>query len=253
MAAATEDLVALLDYLDVQQANVIGHDWGGGIAWHLAMTYPDRVKRLAVLNCPHPAAFAQVAQSNPGQILKSWYMFLFQLPTLPEWRASKDRFAWLINFGFGTAAPGVYSQADLEAYREAWGQPGSLTAMMDYYRDAIRNIADPEREAHTRTRVQVPTLIVWGDKDHYLDPMLAHASAAWCDAGRVAVVSGASHWLPNERPAEVNAHLRRFLLAPAGDLVERLINLEILLANSLNIKTPKLFQSPESSQGGATA
>lgn len=203
-----QDAADLIQHLQHESALVVGHDWGAGVAWWLALAHPDRVRRLVILNGPHPLAMIRALRRLPRQRRKSWYMLFFQLPWISEalWRRrglrdSAERLA-------GNARPGAFSEQDLEAYREAWSQPGALTGMLNWYR-ALR-YALPRPSSWT---VRPPTLILWGAQDSALELSLAQASAEVCEDARVVIFDQATHWLHLEEPEKVNQELVRFFHA----------------------------------------
>jgi epoxide hydrolase 4 len=200
-----DDVLALADAYGAATVRLVGHDWGGLVAWWVASRNPDRVDRLAILNAPHPAVVGAYMRHHPGQWLRSTYVGLFQLPRLPERLLTADRGRALRRALTTSSRPGAFTSADLDRYVEAWLQPGAMTGMLNWYRALVRlPRASPPR-------VRVPVLILWGRRDTALQPGLAEASLAICDAGRIRWYEQASHWLAHEEPASVNAELRAFL------------------------------------------
>jgi epoxide hydrolase 4 len=195
-----DDVLGLADVLGRDRFAVIGHDWGGVVAWHLAARNPERISRAAILNAPHPATLRRYARSHPSQALKSWYAAFFQLPLLPERALSAGGF-WALR---RVLRRGTFSDEDFRHYRDAWAQPGALTAMLNWYR-ALR--------LHRRatSRISVPVRVIWGDRDAFLDPGLAEAGAALCDDAEIIHLPDASHWLQYEDAEEVNRLLVEFL------------------------------------------
>ena len=149
-----EDVVGLLDAAGLPRASIVGHDWGGVVAWWLGLAHPDRVRRLAILNVPHPAVMRRHLLSSPRQLLRSWYVFFFQLPGLPERFLARDGFANLARAVRG-GRRGTCTDEDLALYREAWAQPGALTAMVNWYRAALRSAG----QRLPRLRASVETLL----------------------------------------------------------------------------------------------
>ena len=200
------DVVGLIDAAGRAKAFLVGHDWGGASAWWTAIKYPERVERLAILNSPHPRVMRQNLLHNRVQRKKSWYMFLFQIPFLPEQRMRKNN--WQVGGRAlqGTSRKGTFSEADVALYREAWSQPGAVTGMLNYYRAAFRS--RPARVSSSR--VTMPTLIIWGERDKFLERELAGQSIEMCDAGKLVFIEGASHWVQHEEPAQVNELLLKF-------------------------------------------
>jgi pimeloyl-ACP methyl ester carboxylesterase len=199
------DVLALADACGFATFRLVGHDWGGLVAWWVASRYPERIDRLAILNAPHPAVVGAYMRHHPGQWLRSTYVGLFQLPHLPERLLMADRCRALRRALSNTSRPGAFATADLDRYVEAWMQPGAMTAMLNWYRALVR------LPRTTPPRVRVPTLILWGRQDTALQPGLAEASLAVCDDGRINWYPRASHWIAHEEPAAVNADLIAFL------------------------------------------
>ncbi|WP_207461680.1 alpha/beta hydrolase [Azospirillum sp. SYSU D00513] len=199
------DVLRLADGAGRQRFSVVGHDWGGIVAWWLAIHHPDRLERAAILNAPHPATLARHMAAHPTQLLRSWYVAFFQIPGLPERLATAARFRLLERSMRSSSRPGTFTEDDLARYRAAWAQPGALTAMIDWYR-ALRLNPRPSTD-----RVRVPTLVIWGDRDAFLDRRLAEAAAALCDDARVEHLDAATHWVQHEEPERVNCLLIGFL------------------------------------------
>ena len=193
-----DDVVGLIDSSGRERATIVGHDWGGAIAWTIAMRSPERVSQLIVLNCGHPAAMMKRIATDPRQLLRSWYIFALQLPALPEGVLRAKNFRTLVRGLRGSSRPGTFSDADMARYREAWSHPGALTAMIAYYRAALRR-----RPPASSSRVTVPTHIVWGTGDRFLRRELANDSLRYCDRGRATYLD-ASHWVQHEEAARVS-------------------------------------------------
>jgi pimeloyl-ACP methyl ester carboxylesterase len=171
------------------------------------MHEPERLHRLAILNVPHPSAFQRALATTPRQWLRSWYALSFQLPALPEWVLRRNHWQAMAHSLQRSSRPGAFTEDDLVRYREAWVQPGALTAMLDWYRAALRHPA----RARRGPRIVTPTLILWGIHDVALEPSLAAASAARCADVRLVRFEDATHWLHLEEPARVNDLLLGFL------------------------------------------
>lgn len=191
----SRDIVDLIASEGRETAHVVGHDWGGVVAWDLALRFPDVVDRLAVVNAPHPVAFRQQLASNPEQLQRSWYGLYFQLPWLPERLSRYDDFRALERGLRETALPGTFTDEDLTHYRRAWEQEGALTGMLNWYRAIVRHPPDPPRD-----RLEQPTLVVWGEQDEALVPELGLASVQFCERGRLERLPETSHWVPHEEP-----------------------------------------------------
>lgn len=208
----TADIAGLIDAAGRKKAVVAGHDWGGGVAWALAMRDPERVEKLVALDCPHPVVMAKTLFRDVQQLKKSWYMFFFQLPFLPEKILTVDGGRKTFDLFRREAAPGAFTEEDFAQYSKAWSQPGAATGMIHWYRAFFRRPTSiPSGEA---ARIRVPTMLVWGTREQHLVRSMADESIALCDDGRLELVEGASHWVKDDAPDTVNALLEGFLGAP---------------------------------------
>ncbi|HET6865036.1 MAG TPA: alpha/beta hydrolase [Solirubrobacteraceae bacterium] len=201
------DIRDLIRERGLQRACLVGHDWGAAVAWVLAMAHPDVVERLAILNAPHPRRMLEALRRPGRQLAKSWYMFFFQLPGLPE-RAVRAGDWRGLRYGFEQdARPGAFTPADIERYREAWSQPGAATATINYYRASMRR---PRRAASgggggSFAPVTAPTLVIWGEHDRYLSSSLAEPSRDDVPGlERVVRLPEASHWVQHDEPDRVS-------------------------------------------------
>lgn len=204
-----DDVVGLIRHAGAERAAVVGHDWGGVIAWHLAMNRPEHLERLAILNAPHPALF-QRALRRPAQRRRSWYILFFQLPYLPELVCRWHRFALLRRtLMTGAVSRGRAGKQDLARYVEALHRPGALTAALNYYRAVVR---DTRRGAMPAPRViDVPTLVLWGERDPYLGPWLTEGLEEWVSDLRLERFPRAGHWVHVQAAEQVNRSLVGFL------------------------------------------
>jgi pimeloyl-ACP methyl ester carboxylesterase len=203
------DIVGLLDAVGRERAAIAGHDWGALVGWLLALEYPERVARLAILNVPHPKVLEDNLRHNMRQRVRSLYAAFFQLPGLPEWLLRAGNWRALAETMRRSACPGSFTTADLRRYRAAWARPGAITAMLNWYRAALRR--PPPRAADPR--VHVPTLMIWGAGDQALIREMAPQSIALCDDGRLHVIEDATHWVQHDAADRVNALLLDFLAA----------------------------------------
>jgi pimeloyl-ACP methyl ester carboxylesterase len=208
MGYLTHDVAALIQTCGAERATVVGHDWGGGVAWGFAMRYPHLLDRLAILNCPHPLRFLQ-ALRTPRQLLRSWYIFFFQLPWLPEASIRARDFAGLREtFRREPTRPGAFSEADIDRYVEAMARPRALTGAINYYRAFVQHGL---AERRLLRRIDAPVLVIWGERDRYLGQELAEPPRAWVPHARVERLPDASHWVQVDQPERVNALLCEFL------------------------------------------
>jgi pimeloyl-ACP methyl ester carboxylesterase len=204
-----KDVVGVLDAVTDSKAFVVGHDWGAGVSWYLAARYSERVSRAAMLSVPHPRIFVKNLITNPAQLRRSWYLFLFQLPWLPEFVLRRRDWALLVRVLRDTSPRGVFSDRDLEQYKKSWAKKGALTAMLNWYRAALlrpsKFAVDPEA-----SRVKVPALLIWGKNDQFVDEAMARESLQYCDDGHLEMFETANHWVQHEQPARVNNLLSQF-------------------------------------------
>src|SRR4051794_2802250 len=182
------DMLAILDALDIERAHVVGHDWGAGVAWSLALMAPERVDRLAVLSVGHPAAYGARTLADRE---KAWYMLLFQFPEAEELLRRDD---WALLREWAATHP------DLEQVIEDLARPGALTAGLNWYRAGVhpRGELAPPRSLPP---VQADTLGVWSDGDAFLlergmRESGAHVAGRW----RYERIAGAGHWMQLDAP-----------------------------------------------------
>lgn len=201
------DIVGLIDAAGQDQAILVGHDWGAAVAWWVANKYPQRLSRLGILNVPHHAVMRRHLRRNLAQMRKSWYIFFFQIPWLPEMLARADNWRAAVLALRGSGLSGTFSAEDVACYRRAWSQPGATTGMLNWYRALFRT--SPQRLASPR--ITVPTLIIWGARDAFLGREMAPPSVELCDDGRLEIIEEASHWVQHDEPDRVNALLLDFV------------------------------------------
>ena len=210
------DVVELIRALGHRRALLVGHDWGGAVAWATAIAFPQRIERLAILNAPHPGVFAEHLRRNPRQMRRSAYMGFFQLPALPELALSAGDYRGLIwAMRRGAARPEIFDAADVEAYKDAASKPGALTAALNWYRAAARQ-GYRGLLAGSGLRVPMPTTLVWGDRDPFLGAEMVPGTARFVPDLTVRMVPGAGHWVHQEEPEAVNGHLVDFFRPQAG-------------------------------------
>lgn len=207
--ALAGDVERLISHLGRERAAVVGHDWGGAVAWATAMLHPNRVWRLAILNVPHPYRFLSGLR-RPRQLRKSWYVFALQVPGPPGRAVQRAVFRWVEgNFRRDPVRPGTFSEEDVRLYGEAMGHPGALTAATNYYRALFRG--SPFRTRRLLRRIEAPVLVIWGERDRYLGADLADPDPAWVPNARVERLPQASHWVQQDAPERVNELLLDFL------------------------------------------
>jgi pimeloyl-ACP methyl ester carboxylesterase len=203
-----DDVSGLLDAAGVEKALLLGHDWGALVAWLFAMRRPERVERLVILNVPHPAC-AERELRRPRQLLRSWYVLFFQLPWLPE--------KLLARAGIGKVMrdSAVHEERFDASVREVYDRnaagPGALTAMLSYYRAALRGGGMRRQRALGFPVIDAPTLMVWGEQDVALTKETTYGTDRYVSDLTLRYLPDASHWVQQDAPEEVNAILEAWL------------------------------------------
>ncbi|MGF1535431.1 MAG: alpha/beta fold hydrolase [Elainellaceae cyanobacterium] len=206
------DIRGLVQNMGYSKAHIVGHDWGGAIAWHLAQQFPQVLHRLAILNAPHPQAFIRTLSNNMDQLWRSWYVLAFQVPALPE-RLIRMNLATFVKKVFQEQAirKGAFTQKDTAIYQAALEKPGVLSSAIDYY----RQILSPQtwlRQWRGHFPITVPTLVLWGEDDHLLSHNLTEGLENLVAAPfRLKLIPQCGHWIQQEVPQTVNRELLAFL------------------------------------------
>jgi pimeloyl-ACP methyl ester carboxylesterase len=201
-----QDCVELIAALGAGSVYVVAHDWGAMVAWQLAEKHPERVRRMVILNVPHPRVLKRTLAKSFRQKLKSWYIGFFQLPALPEKLLSVNNYALLAATLVRTSRRGTFTPADLQRYREAWSQPGAVKAMINWYR-ALRLRTEASGR---RGKITVPTLILWGVRDVALRQEMAQDSLTLCENAQLVLREDATHWIHLEESDFVNEKISAF-------------------------------------------
>ena len=212
-----EDVIGLIDALDYEKVNLVGHDWGAVVSWVLANKYPERLHHLGILNVPHPAVMKRFLQRDLEQLRRSWYVFFFQLPWLPEAGMRANDWRGAVRALRGSGKIHTFTDEDIEKYKEAWSQPGAITAMINWYRAVIRYQPPIPKDP----RIRVPTLMMWGTKDFALSHRMARPSMDYCDEGNLIFFPDATHWVQRDAADEVNHYLVDFIFDRKNDVMVR--------------------------------
>jgi pimeloyl-ACP methyl ester carboxylesterase len=170
------------------------------------------VDKLIVMNIPHPAKFLEGLRT-PQQLLRSWYIFFFQLPALPEWILKLNNYQLIADVFINMAVDKTaFTQADLDAYRDAAAKPGALTAIINYYRNSFQKLFRNPQTTQKRWEVlEMPTLMIWGENDIALGKKLTYGTEKYVNNLTVKYISNCSHWVQQEQPQLVNQYMREFL------------------------------------------
>jgi len=214
-----EDLRLLIDHLGGKPCVMVAHDWGGAVAWNFAAQHPDYLRKLVIINAPHPAIFARELRDNPDQQRASAYMNLFR-DGKAERVLAENHFARLTRMTLDAWAAngGTATAQDRRAYVDAWAQPGALTCALNFYRASP--LYPPEAGEVTAAdrltldpapfRVRVPTLVIWGERDEALLPGNLDGLEDQVSELTVRRVPDASHWVVHERPELIHRYIREF-------------------------------------------
>ncbi len=207
------DAAGLIKHAGVKRATIVGHDWGGFVAWSTALRFPELVEQLVVLNTPHPAALMRELR-KPPQALRFWYQVFFQLPWLPEAAIRAFNYRTLGSlFRRSSVRPGAFTDEDIRRYKAAFAQPGALTAALNYYRAVYHQPLRwlrPADQANLR-RIELPTLLIWGVRDVALTLALTYGLETWVPRIRVERIREAGHFVQHDAPERVNELLLTFL------------------------------------------
>jgi pimeloyl-ACP methyl ester carboxylesterase len=222
MPHLVEDVRALADHLGHRRFTLVGHDWGGAVAWAFAIRHPDRLDRLVIVNAPHPAVFARELRDNPLQQKASEYMLAFRSDKAERLLAENDYAALERIVLADLLASGRFTEADRAMYREAWARPDALTCGLNYYRAA--RVGPPARDGRPAsgtlgtpggpTTVTTPTLVIWGERDTALLTGNLVGLEAHVPDLTIERIPDGTHWVIHEQPERVNRLIRGFLARP---------------------------------------
>jgi epoxide hydrolase 4 len=224
MTSLVEDVRAFADHLSHGKKFVlVGHDWGGAVAWSFAIAHPDYLSKLVIVNAPHPGVFARLLTSDPEQQKASQYMLMFR-GEKAEAMLSDNNYAGLVGAVLGSGLKtGAFTEEDKQEYIKAWSQPGALTGGLNYYR--ANRVGPPvagkdtDQKASTGNfavdptalTVKVPTLVIWGEKDTALLTQNLDGLDQFVPQLTIKRIPDGTHWVIHEKPAEVNGDIRDFI------------------------------------------
>lgn len=202
-----DDITGLIDYFGHKKAHLAGHDWGAGVAWAVAAKQPEYIDKLACLQVPPTAVWRK--NQTLKQFLASWYMFFFQLPKLPERLLSHNDFERIvISLKTTTAKRRIFTNEDIAEYKNAWSQDGALTGALNYYR---ANVIKRMFGKQSNNKIKVPTLFIYGEKDHAVLPETVQNVGDFIDEDFQEVrIAESGHWVQAEATQTVTDSLREF-------------------------------------------
>lgn len=201
-----QDVIGLADAAGAEKFHLVGHDWGAAVAWVVASNHSERLASLSILNVPHPTAFLKLLKSDFRQVKRSWYMFVFLLPKLPEWLLRRNNYKFMRDSMVKTSVRGTFSAEEVEDYIQKWSLPEALRSMINWYRAELKKPGKLKLK-----KVPVPTHIIWGRKDQFLLQELAELSLPYCDNAELTYIDDAGHWLVHEQAEQVNELLLSFI------------------------------------------
>ena len=207
-----EDIRQLIAHLGAQRCILVGHDWGGAVAWAFAIFFPQFLEKLIIINSPHPVVFQRELRENPAQQQASQYMLTFRRPDAEE-RIGNNSPDGLVE---GSSLASVLSPEDLAMYRQAWAQPGALTAGLNYYRASglgpVTTEAGQELPPINQLPpITVPTLVIWGEQDKALLTGNLQGLDQYVSNLTIKRIPEGTHWVIHEQPTLVNKYIRDFI------------------------------------------
>jgi pimeloyl-ACP methyl ester carboxylesterase len=205
------DVGALIDAADCEEVVLIAHDWGAVIAWYFAMREIRPLNKLIICNVPHPGPMQKALKKGFAQLMKSWYIFLFQLPGLPEWLLRLRAEGLGEGIKKSSSRPEMYSDDVVRMYSENAAREGGMTAMINYYRALVRGGGGKRQGALGLPVIETPTLMVWGEDDMALSIASTYGTDEWVRDFTIRYLPRISHWVQQDAPDEVNAMMRAFL------------------------------------------
>ena len=204
----TQDVAALIDTSGAKKVTLIAHDWGALIAWTFAIMRLRPLERLIIMNVPHPRVF-QRELKRWEQRKKSWYIYFFQIPWLPErWLGRNDAKGIGQLFTRTSCNPENFGPEVRAVYSAAANRPGATKAMVNYYRALVRHGGEISMGDY---RIDIPTLLIWGEEDLALNIHCTEGTETWVPQIEVHRLPNVSHWVQQDAPDKVNAILKDWL------------------------------------------
>jgi len=211
-----EDVRTLAEHLGHKKFILAAHDWGGGVAWPFAMRHPEYLEKLIIINAVHPATFLRELRDNPAQQKASQYILVHRTRRAEE-ILSRNNYALLAsNLLEDGLKQGYFTEEDKKAYIEAWSQPGALTGGLNYYRATHLGSFTGESDdslsmGPSLFMVNVPTLVIWGEKDKWLLTGNLEGLEKYVPDLTIKRIPDGSHWVIHEKPRLVNSYIREFI------------------------------------------
>ncbi|RJT07442.1 alpha/beta fold hydrolase [Halococcus sp. IIIV-5B] len=204
MSKLSADVCELVHSEGQESAHIVGHDFGAFVAWNVALRQPSIVDRLGILNVPHPTVYRDTLRSDLRQIVRSWYVWFYQVPKLPEWTLGRNDMENMVASLELTSNPETFDEETVNLYREAWRHTG-ISPRINWYRGFRRS----DRPPHDI--VTQPTIVCWGQDDVALVSSMAESSIDYCENGQLRMFPDASHWVHHDEREEVTEALLHHL------------------------------------------
>jgi pimeloyl-ACP methyl ester carboxylesterase len=205
------DVAGLIEAAGAKETLLIAHDWGGFLAWIVAMKHPRLIHRMVILNMPHPAIFMRELR-RPAQLLKSWYILFFQIPLLPEFLLGIGRARLIARaIRLTSSDPARFPEEVVEVYRQNAARKGGVTSMLNWYRAALRGYSLKSGVDIVFSKIRVPTLFLWGSADRFFTDRARHGTEDYVSDLTFRLLPGVSHWVQQEAPEAVNTMLEAWL------------------------------------------
>lgn len=207
------DIQGLIESLGYSRAHIVGHDWGGAIAWHMAQKFPQYLNRMVILSAAPVQYFVQELVSNMDQLRRSWYILGFQVPGIPEWLIQQNLSEFVKNLLREQAIrKGAFTREDAEIYQSALAKPGVLSAALNYYRQMLSPWSWVRDRLNAPNPITVPTLVLWGEEDPLVTPKVTQGFERLIVAPfNLKFIPHCGHWIQQEAPQTVNRELLAFL------------------------------------------
>ncbi len=205
-----KDIAEIIKVSGYEKAIIVGHDWGGGVAWEFAKLYPEMTEKLIVLNCPPAIKLRESILTNWKQFKMSWYIFFFQLPFIPEWWLHKNlkNLFWRMLRGWAINK-NAFQKEDIEQYEKAFAKRSDFTGPLNYYRAASRAMFD--KDFKTISQYNMDTLIIWGEADKALGKWLINdLEKYFTKKFEIKYIPNCSHWVQQEQPELVAKYILTF-------------------------------------------
>jgi pimeloyl-ACP methyl ester carboxylesterase len=206
------DVAGLIDAAGAREVVLLAHDWGAVIAWYFAMRKIRPLTRLVIMNVPHPEPFARELRKRGKQLRSSWYVFFFQLPWLPEFAMGRMPLGEM--FRRTTRHPENFTAEDLAIFSNNAATTAARRAMINYYRAMVRGGGGRRQRALGSPRIDVPTLMLWGEDDMALTKETTFGTEEHVSDLTIHYLPGISHWVQQDAPEKVNELLREWLMVP---------------------------------------